>query len=178
MNSGESKQLDSTTLTQWHAQYYSRITAFVFGILRDKTLTEEAVQTTFTNAFTAGGNVQHGSEKAWLFQVAYNEAMIVLRKQKSRKQQLVKIQNQFSTDIRTNQNPIYAILGEEQAEEIQRALRQLPEDLRTIVNLRIYEEKTFQQIADELGIPLGTALTRMRTALQHLKSVLRQSNDD
>jgi RNA polymerase sigma-70 factor (ECF subfamily) len=35
--------------------------------------------------------------------------------------------------------------------------------------MRIYEEKTFATIAEELGIPLGTALARMRAALEKLR---------
>jgi RNA polymerase sigma-70 factor (ECF subfamily) len=38
--------------------------------------------------------------------------------------------------------------------------------------MRIYEEKTFAMIAQELGIPLGTALGRMRTALAKLRKTL------
>ena len=40
------------------------------------------------------------------------------------------------------------------------------------MRMRIYEEKTFAVIAKELGIPLGTALGRMRTALMKLKTKL------
>ena len=38
--------------------------------------------------------------------------------------------------------------------------------------MRIYEEKTFAQIARELDAPLGTVLTRMRSALRKLHSRL------
>jgi RNA polymerase sigma-70 factor (ECF subfamily) len=44
--------------------------------------------------------------------------------------------------------------------------------------MRIYEEKTFATIAEELGIPLGTALGRMRTALQKLQRRFRSGEPD
>ena len=58
------------------------------------------------------------------------------------------------------------------AEDVRRAVRALPERLREVVLLRIEGELTFQEIADELGIPLGTALTWMRTATLRLKKTL------
>lgn len=178
MSHGESKQLDSATFTTWHREYSSNITAFVFGILREKATTEEVVQATFTKAFTLGGEVQPGSEKAWLFQVAYREAMMLLRKQKSHQNKLSKIRNQANPKSFLDDNPVQKILNEEQIEAVQFAVQKLPENQRTIVHKRIYEEKTFQQIADELQIPLGTALTRMRTALQSLQAALEQNKDD
>ena len=178
MSQGESKQLDSTTFSTWHREYSSNITAFVFGILREKATTEEVVQATFTKAFTVGGEVQPGSEKAWLFQVAYREALMLLRKRKSHQNKLLNIQNQTSLKSLLNDNPVQKILNDEQIEAVQLAVRRLQEKQRDIVHKRIYEEKTFQQIADELQIPLGTALTRMRTALRSLQAVLEQNKDD
>jgi RNA polymerase sigma-70 factor (ECF subfamily) len=45
---------------------------------------------------------------------------------------------------------------------------------RVVVHKKMYEGKTFAVIAGELGVPLGTVLTRMRTALQNLRKELGQ----
>jgi len=50
----------------------------------------------------------------------------------------------------------------------------LPPEQQQVVRMRIYEDKTFAVIAAELGIPLGTALGRMRTALIKLRAKLEQ----
>jgi RNA polymerase sigma-70 factor (ECF subfamily) len=55
---------------------------------------------------------------------------------------------------------------------VREAIERLTEDQRQVVRMRIYEEKTFAEIAEELGIPLGTALTRMRAALGRLRTEL------
>ena len=44
--------------------------------------------------------------------------------------------------------------------------------------MRIYEEKKFVEIADELNIPLGTALGRMRSGLQKLRTSLENKNEE
>jgi RNA polymerase sigma-70 factor (ECF subfamily) len=55
-------------------------------------------------------------------------------------------------------------------------LEELPAEQRQVVRMRIYEEKTFAIIAKELKIPIGTALGRMRSALQKLKAKLDPAN--
>lgn len=58
------------------------------------------------------------------------------------------------------------------AEDVRRAVRGLPGRLRDVVLLRIEGELKFQEIADELGVPLGTVLTWMRSATARLKKTL------
>ncbi|HLW65817.1 MAG TPA: RNA polymerase sigma factor [Gemmataceae bacterium] len=57
----------------------------------------------------------------------------------------------------------------ETAEAVAAALQQLPEELREVIELKIYGSLTFREIADLLSIPQGTVATRYRTALARLK---------
>lgn len=57
-------------------------------------------------------------------------------------------------------------------EEVLAAVRALPAKLREVVLLRIEGELTFQEIAEELKVPLGTVLTWMRSATKRLKAAL------
>ena len=79
-----------------------------------------------------------------------------------------------TTGIKTSDSdsPEDALLRGEAVERMQQALEQLPVDQRRVVRMRIYEEKTFAVIAEELNIPLGTALGRMRVALSKLRIAL------
>lgn len=173
MSADESKQLDPTTLTLWYREYAVRLRAFLLGLLKNMTLVDEALQATFTKALTSGGNVQAGSEKAWLFQVAFNEAMLLKRRAETHQRAL----HQLGTPLRENRQPIEHLLSWDSVHQVRMALEQLPEKQKQIVRLRIENEWTFQQIADHLELPLGTVLTRMRTALQNLRESLRQFDD-
>ena len=64
------------------------------------------------------------------------------------------------------------LVRDEAIERVQAAIGELPAEQGRVVRMRIYEEKTFAVIAEELKIPLGTALGRMRTALMKLKKLL------
>jgi RNA polymerase sigma-70 factor (ECF subfamily) len=57
----------------------------------------------------------------------------------------------------------------ETAESVSVALQQLPEELREIIELRIYGGLAFREIAELLAIPQGTVATRYRSALARLK---------
>ena len=60
-----------------------------------------------------------------------------------------------------------------QDDELERAVKTLPPNLREVVVLKTWSELTFQQIADTLGIPLNTAASRYRYALDHLRAALK-----
>ncbi|MBO4927879.1 MAG: sigma-70 family RNA polymerase sigma factor [Clostridiales bacterium] len=56
--------------------------------------------------------------------------------------------------------------------ELKDAVSHLPEDLRTIISLKYFADLTTQEIADTLKIPMGTVGTRVRKALDLLKTAL------
>ena len=55
---------------------------------------------------------------------------------------------------------------------VRKALGGLPEEQRRVVLARVYDDKTFAEIAGEFGLPLGTVLTRMRRALEKLRRTM------
>jgi RNA polymerase sigma-70 factor (ECF subfamily) len=62
--------------------------------------------------------------------------------------------------------------GDERRQEIEAALRRLPDEQREVLVLKIWQELTFDQIGDALGIPPNTAASRYRYALIALRKQL------
>lgn len=58
--------------------------------------------------------------------------------------------------------------------EIEHAVKALPAEFREVLVLKIWSQLTFRQIADTLGIPPGTAASRYRYALEHLRHTLKE----
>ncbi|TWT55771.1 RNA polymerase sigma factor [Thalassoglobus neptunius] len=171
MHSNESKQLNSASLTSWYTEFSPRIRVFLVGLLRDSALAEEALQVTFEKALTEGGNVRSGAEKAWLFQVAFNEAMQFRRRLKTQKRAYTAISQTVSSQ--EVGQPFDQILTDERVQSVKAAIESLPEKYQNIVKRRIYQEQTFQTIADECELPLGTVLSQMQTALTLLHERLK-----
>ena len=65
---------------------------------------------------------------------------------------------------------------EEQA-MVERALRRLPPDQREVIHMKVYEQLTFQQIADQLGESINTVTGRYRYGLEKLRRWLAPRED-
>ncbi len=66
---------------------------------------------------------------------------------------------------------------DQRVDEVRAAVEQLPEKLRLVVVLSVYEEFDYETIARIMGIPVGTVKSRMFLAMQRLKQGLRAEHD-
>lgn len=156
-------------LYQQHAQ---DLQSFLTGVLRDRELAAEALQVTFTKLLEAAGtDVQ--DLKAWLFRVAFHEAMNIRRKQQLDQTCLKQVAWNLETAPQTTLRTEDRLARREDVERVRAVLETLPVEQQQVVRMRIYNEQTFQSIADELQLPLGTVLSRMRLALHKLELKLQ-----
>jgi RNA polymerase sigma-70 factor (ECF subfamily) len=139
------------------------------GLVRDPQLASDAVQSAFAKLAERGHETNEDSRKAWLFRVAYNEAILVRRRQAIGDRVVQRLA--WIKDA-TGHSADEPVIRFEEVELVRQAMEQLPPDQLRVVQMRIYEEKTFREIAEQLNIPLGTALARMRSALKKLKDKL------
>lgn len=146
--------------------------AFLFGLLRNRELANEALQATFGIAVQKGATVNPASFRSWLFQVAYNEAMQIRRRQGIETRNLERLS---WISRKRSETPEEDLVRRESVRRVREAMQELPAEQLEVVQLRIYEEQTFQEIARRLQLPLGTVLTRMRLALKKLQARLRES---
>jgi RNA polymerase sigma-70 factor (ECF subfamily) len=64
------------------------------------------------------------------------------------------------------------VVASDEGRRVREALRELPEAQRTVLELAYFEGRTQREIAEFLEIPLGTAKTRIRDAMQRLRRML------
>ncbi len=156
---------------QWHSQQVDWLRVFVFGIIRDNDFVADVLQTVFRKALEHGGTVEPQSVRAWLTKVAHNEALLLKRKQGVIARAMTKLGGGQS-GLDASDLPIAELMRQETAVKVQVAVGQLPAEQRFVVERRIHGDQTFTEIATELGVPLGTVLTRMRLALAKLRVAL------
>ena len=166
MPTDESVRIDPATVAALHAAHAAELRAFLSGVLRDNELAQEVVQATFGKLIEVGPTGPEESLKGWLFRVAYREALMLRRRQKVEHRSLSRLAEVVPQDP---DSPERRQERKDHVERVRRAIAGLTPEQRVVVQKRIYEEKTFLVIAGELGIPLGTALTRMRAALSVLR---------
>ncbi|MEZ6055175.1 MAG: RNA polymerase sigma factor [Planctomycetaceae bacterium] len=165
-------------VSRLYVEYGPRVLAFLTGLLRNVEFAQEACQATFVQAMQNVGSIAEGERGHWLFAVARNEANRIRRRlgveQRSGERALW--EGWSSSESESNETPEQLVLREEEGDRVRKALDQLPEFQRQVVERRVYQQQTFAEIAEQLEIPLGTALTRMRLALSKLRELLLESD--
>lgn len=181
-----SDRLDPKTVAALHGEHARELRAFLTGMLRNAALVDDALQATFTKAVESGHTAREETRKGWLFRVAFTEAMQIKRRTRIDRRATETLANQTLASHNTTpthtseareEPPVDGLVRAEAIRFVRDALDTLPEAQREVVRRRIYEEQTFAEIAEDLNLPLGTVLTRMRAAMQKLAGRLRNDDD-
>lgn len=168
---GAPERLTPQRVQELYDEWSGEVRAFLCGLTRSGDQAEELLQVTFSRLVEAGHTAKDESIRGWLFRVAYNETMLWRRKTGVQARGLRKVAPEARQQDESV--PWAGLVKAEDAERVRRALATLPVEQRTVVEQRIDADKTFARIAAELGVPLGTVLTRMRLALNKLQQRLR-----
>lgn len=168
-------RLTEAEIAALYQEHGEELRRFLWGVVSDWSQIQDIIQTTFRKLVEVGHETQPESRKAWLFQVAYREALAYRRKKGTQKKVLGQLQEIQPEATSVNDDPL---VRAEILDSIREAIQQLSPDLQQVLRMRIYEDKTFAQIAKELDIPLGTALGRMRNAMHKLRGKLAWTQQD
>jgi RNA polymerase sigma factor (sigma-70 family) len=175
LTTADQGRIDPGVVTALYECYAGELRLFLTGVLRNADLVDEALQNTFAKAVESGHTAREESVKGWLFQVAFHEAVLLRRRGQIHDRSLRQLARGRAAPSGGNSavgdglgSPDDRLARSETIEQVRRALAELPADQRQVVEMRIYEDKTFAAIAAELSAPLGTVLTRMRLALKRL----------
>lgn len=171
LTSEDNGRIDPAVVAALYAQHADELRAFLIGVLRNRESAADALQTTFSRLLEKGHTAKEEHLKGWLFRVAYNEAMLLRRRSASQQNSLQRAA-WLRESGEAGETPGDSLVRLEEIENVRRALQKLSEEQRAVVHSRIHEQKTFAVIAEELGLPLGTVLTRMRLALRNLQQHL------
>jgi RNA polymerase sigma-70 factor (ECF subfamily) len=161
--------IDATLLVRLYDAHVLELRRFVIGVTGNADVANDVLQATFAKAVEHGHTARSESLKGWLFRVAYHEALTARRRRDSREQGNRKL---AALGTQASERPDERLIRGESVEAVRQALNLLPPEQRRVVLARIYEDKTFAEIATDAGLPLGTILTRMRLALGKLKRSL------
>ncbi|MDO5077264.1 sigma-70 family RNA polymerase sigma factor [Corynebacterium sp.] len=142
---------------------------------------EDLVQETYMRAYQAFDSFKPGTNlKAWLYRIMTNLYINSYRKAQRQPSQLP---TDEITDHQLLQSSQHLSTGLESAEvealkllpnsEIAQALNDLPEDYRMVVYYADVEGLAYKEIAEIMGTPLGTVMSRLHRGRKQLRSVLK-----
>lgn len=144
---------------------------------------EDLVQETYLNAFRALDRFEEGTNlRAWLFRILNNAFISQYRRRKRRPSSSLDDVSDFylydhlASGTATRENPEEEALNRIGDEAVLRALEALPVEFRQVELLADVEGFSYREIADILGIPIGTVMSRLYRARRRLqKSLWREA---
>ncbi len=143
-------------------------------------LLQEVFMGAYRNLGRFRGEAQLGS---WLFRIAHNKAVDIARKRRLWPLRLESATGDESRadygNIRDEQaaDPEQLALADEASRRIVGMLQGLPTEQRLIVELKVFQSLTFEEIGEMQGISVNTAKTRFYTALRKLRTRMEQDGD-
>lgn len=156
---------------QAFSDHHDSIVRFVTGIIGDAHLAQDVSQVVFSKFIEHGIEVPADAIRSWLFRVAYNEAIQIKRRESVDRRALAEMAREL-TDV-CEEKPD-KVASAEQIRQIRNSLAQLPDNVRQVFEMRMFRDLKFAEIAEQLDIPLGTALTRMRKAVEKIRGHFRE----
>jgi RNA polymerase sigma-70 factor (ECF subfamily) len=158
---------DLQRLYDEHAQ---ALFAFLLNFTRDEENTRDLLQEIFTRLARQPGLLRGvKEERAFLIRLAHNAAIDLMRRSGTRQKYHEQLAGEELTIFAPTENPDATAFRE----ALSRALAELPEEQRAVVHLKLWENLTFEQIAEALDIPANTAASRYRYGLDKLRERLR-----
>lgn len=138
--------------------HYAAVYRYAYRLTGNAADAEDVTQQTFLRAQRAITQLRD-AERAdrWLLRIARNEFLRVPRRPLAR----------MEVDL-----PAPSVAAKEDAEEIAEALRELADEFRLPLLLFYFEELSYREIAEELGIPLGTVMSRLSRGRDYLRERL------
>ena len=164
-----------TLLNRHQQQVYSKI----LFIVRDSELANDLFQDTFikvVDTLKKGKYNEEGKFLPWVMRIAHNLSIDHFRRGK--KMRMLRATEQFDVFDTIQTDELHAedrIIRDQIHQDVRDLLETLPEEQRGVVHMRIERELSFQEIADETGVSINTALGRMRYALINLRRAMDES---
>lgn len=167
---GSDSSIFSEEIERLHAECSAQLLRLAWAIVRDWGLAADAVQETFALFAQKYDSIEKPRQRGWLVKTVQFQALNQRRSQ-LRSTQLIDRLREEPTAYTTH-SPASTSEQSEQIERLRSAIDDLPAEQRQIVQLRLVDEQGFAEIAQQLKVPLGTVLSRMRLALEKLRRKL------
>ena len=158
---------DEAALDGLFARYEGPVFRFLFGLLRDHHRAEDALQETFVRALRASDAARPDTFRGWLFAVAHQQAMLLKRRERRLPEQAEYLVLLGVADRAGDDRAAAA----DDARRVRELLTRLPAAQRAVITARVFEGKSFREVAAAVGCPLGTALGRMHDGLRNLRKL-------
>lgn len=162
-------------------RHQHKILAFIYSKINDREVAEDIFQDTFVKVIKTLKNGKYNEEGKflpWVIRISHNLIIDYFR----RNQRMPKFEakdkdfdllGMLSDDL---PNAEYKMIQSQIEMDLVKLIQLLPEDQKEVLNMRLYKDMSFKEIADLTDVSINTALGRMRYALINLRKMVKQNN--
>jgi RNA polymerase sigma-70 factor (ECF subfamily) len=164
------QEQDKSALAALFGLFAPRIKSMMLKLGAGDALAEDLVQETFLTVWRKAAlySNQRGAVSTWIFTIARNLRIDQLRRQSNKPYQ------DLETVTLASDSPTGSALAEQHqvVDRVTQALTTLSDEQREVVRLSFIHDMPHAQIAESIGIPLGTVKSRLRLAYERLRPLL------
>ncbi len=161
-------------------RYHSKVFTTIFLIVKDQDVAEDLLQDVFVKVLHTLSSDKYNEEgkfQPWVMRIAHNLAIDHFRKAKRYPTILLEDgSNLFNSLNFAEDSSEEQRIKEETLAYVRNLIDELPEAQKEVVIMRHYLDMSFQEIAEQTGVSINTALGRMRYALNHIRKKMKQVN--
>ena len=160
-------------------RHKSKIYNFIFSKVMNRDTAEDIFQETFIKVIKTlknGVYNEEGKFLSWVMRISHNLIIDYFRKHN----RMPKFEAdddydvfQFITD--NSPNAENNLIKNQVVNDIQNLITELPEDQKEVLNMRLYRDMSFKEIAEITGVSINTALGRMRYAIINLRKMIEDN---
>jgi RNA polymerase sigma-70 factor (ECF subfamily) len=164
-------------------RYEKELFGYLQRYLGDRNLADDVFQNTFLQLYKKIGTYEAGKPvRPWLYTIATHQAIDALRRN-GRHQAVSLDQGKTAAPDGNGQinalvelieargpDPFEQIQGEERRRRVRHSVDRLPDFLRQVVILAYYQGLKYREIAEIVGVPVGTVKSRLHAALERLQT--------
>lgn len=165
------------TLIQRHEK---KVFSYILLSVKNRELAEDIFQDTFIkviNTLRSGNYKEEGKFVQWVMRIANNLKIDYFRKMQ--RMPVVETNGEFDIfDLINGTDPSIEqkMITEQVYAEITELVKLLPDEQREVLEMRIYQDISFKDIAEQTNVSINTALGRMRYALINLRKIIKEKN--
>ena len=160
-------------------RHQQRIFSFIYSKVQDRDITEDVFQDTFIKVIKTlkkGKYNEEGKFLPWVMRISHNLIIDYFRKV-----------NRMPTFKNTDEFDIFSVLGDgtlnvekqlikdQILSDVRDLVEELPEDQKQVLKMRMYMDMSFNEISENTGVSINTALGRMRYALINLRKIVEKN---
>jgi RNA polymerase sigma-70 factor (ECF subfamily) len=169
-----------TALSVLINRHQQRLYGFIFSKVYDRDATEDIFQDTFIKVIRTlkkGKYNEQGKFLPWVMRIAHNLVIDYFRKNN----RMPKFKNNGDFDIFSvlsdgSANVEYKIVNGQINDHVRLLLDELPEEQKSVIKMRMYQDMSFKEISENTGVSINTALGRMRYGLINLRKMIEKHN--